>query len=173
MFGLVAPDFLGQNAEFSDSAALAAYHSGPSGVCTIEFLLRCDTITHADYMLTTDVDLQQFNIAVIGPNGQTFAHVYTTGVSHIMNVTSQSLKVLDDTDYHFVLTYDRAAPRFELWLNGVSVAVDTTGQTTRKYEVGARSSGSTGGIDGAMCSLAIYPTVLTSTQIADHYAALG
>ena len=178
IFGLTAPDFGTEYATYPDSAALSAYHAGASGVGTWEFLVRFDAFTGTDAVLST-LDNKQLKVTRNG-NGSLVTRMYTAvGGVTIMSAASADDVILVDTDYHVVITYDRSSPRLEVWVNGVSVATDTTaasGEYTGEADVdlvaGAYNSGLAGAIDGAICSVAQYPTALTNTQIADHYAAL-
>ena len=124
------------------------------------------------------------------PYKPVYIYVLTTGHIQIYILTSTGYSVtgtalgsgsiVAGTEYHFVMTYDRAAPRLEVWLNGVSAAVSTSFSAGRTTGAGPLTQtignfvpgASTAGVTGSMGGYAMYPGVLSNARIAAHYAAL-
>jgi hypothetical protein len=76
-----------------------------------------------------------------------------------------------------VVTCNATSPRLEVWLDGVSSAVDTTssgtmrGNTAVPFRIGSRADGLY--FDGDIAEVAVFDRVLTSTEIARLQLAKG
>ena len=183
LFGLTTPLFHAKTDQ-----ALVTYpagytpDAGLTGAATWEVLFRLDAASFSSVTY-----LFSYGPAPYKP---VYIYVLTNGLMQIFiltstgySVTSTSLpsgSIVAGTEYHFVMTYDRAAQRVEVWLNGVSAAVSTafpggrtTGAGPLTQTIGNFLPGaSTGGVTGSMGGYAMYPGVLSNARIAAHYAAL-
>lgn len=104
-------------------------------------------------------------------------NIFTAAGVNILEAASAGDAFYVGLPAHFVVTINTATPRVEVWMNGVSVAVDTVSDggamanSANPINVGRRND-TNGMVNGAIACLAIYDYVLTSTQIQAHHAAL-
>ena len=181
VFGYTVPRFNNADvAMYDDSAALGTNHPGSSGVATWEFLVNFESVNKNDYILASPSNSRACQLRLLkGYQGNLKATIMAWNGDTVMEASSSTFITLINTDYHIVVTYARATPRCEIWLNGVSVAVDTTATTslytsisTDTNYVGAAGNSGITGITGGLGSVAMYPSALSDARIADHYAAL-
>lgn len=171
VFGLTAPDFqTSAVVTVPHNAAMNLDHVGASGTFTVEFLFRLDVTAGAQaFFHNGPVECWQFAAELIG-------NVKTSGGATVMDLSIVSFAAAD-TDYHFVMTYNRSTPRLEAWLNGVSIGVDTTASGSSSDDgtdtwFGAHTATAGLPMNGAICGVAFYSQVLSDARIADHYATL-
>lgn len=74
---------------------------------------------------------------------------------------------------HWVLTFNETTDVAELWINGVSkgtvAATDAYGASPGNFRAGCDSAGNAGTPDGYSDEVAVYTSILTGTQILNHY----
>jgi|TARA_B110000881_G_C18439599_1_gene445208 hypothetical protein len=184
LFGLTTPDF--QN---SQDFVLMTYpvgstpDAGVTGAATWEYLFRIDGSLGAYHFGILPAPYNAL-MAFSQASGTYSAQILTTYGASPMYVYAPAGTLVSGTEYHCVITYDRAAPRLEVWINGVSVAAVTTlnsntstGTAALTQPVGgySKTSGTTGigsTLGGSLGGYAMYAGVLSNARIADHYAAL-
>jgi hypothetical protein len=184
LFGLTTPDF--QNSQdFVEMTYPVGFtpDAGLTGAATWEYLFRIDGALGAYHF---GILPAPYNVlmAFSQANGNFSAQILSSGGTAVMYVYAGAAVLVSGTEYHCVVTYDRASPRLEVWLNGVSVASITTlnwagstGTAALTQPVGgySRTSGSTGigsTLGGSLGGYAMYAGVLSNARIAAHYAAL-
>ena len=185
VFGLPAAEFIRDGGGRFDYGTLpltglTGSMAGASGVATWEWLYRQDNNAYAASYIWKH-DTGTVATFYIQNTGQIVAKMYdATNAAYHMDATTGTGEIVVGTDYHIVATYDLSAPRFEIWVNGVSVSVATTATashevrtSTGQASMGATTASATNGQEGAMSSVALYPAVLSDATIADHYAALS
>lgn len=147
--------------------------AGGSGQITVEAWIRPSAVNRAATMIVAKHQEWQLRIE---SDGKVLWDVNSVGVQEVMAATSSGA-LTANTVYHVVGTYNRATPRLDLWIDGVSVASDTSVQaasssnTTNALRIGGRSDNAGNEFLGRIGHVAIYPTALTSTQIAAHNTA--
>lgn len=109
------------------------------------------------------------NIRAYLAQGGLFNYFYTTGLS------------LNDGEWrHFVVTTDFTSSSGEIYINGSAATVTRAGSSLGTYAnwqydwiVGARNQRGTINewFPGSIDEFAFYPSILSSTQVAAHYAA--
>jgi len=178
IFGLTTPDFQGTDVvTLTDNAALGASHAGVTGTGTWEFLFRQDTTVAVAHLWQKFANGAPTDFW-IADGGLFIAGIRDSAGSSVTSIFAFSAITAADTDYHIVVTYDRANQTEELWINGVSTATDTTASgSTSTSTVGmgfggkdATSSGQ--GLNGSAGGYALYSQVLSDARIAAHYDAL-
>jgi len=175
IFGLVSPKwFNGDNVSVINDAGFNNDHTGLTGTATWEFLVNSDDITGFQWLY-----YWRGPVYIYFSGSGLVVAIKDTADAQVMTVTDSTTSFTSDTDYHIVVTYDRAAPNLEIWVNGVSTATSTTVDAGRvtvaaSIELNFGNSSDTGGgwIQGGLCGVAFYSQVLSDARIADHYAAL-
>jgi hypothetical protein len=177
LFGLTTPEFRTSSWDFVDMTYPVGFtpDAGLTGAATWEYLFRVDGPV-GGWHFGIYPALNAF-MAIINATGQFSAQIIATSGAAVMYIYTASGAVVSGTEYHCVVTYDRAAPRLEIWLNGVSVASITTlnyagstGTAALTQAVGnySRTPGAPGGMDGSIGGYAMYAGGLSNARIADH-----
>lgn len=144
--------------------------AGGSGVMTVEAWVKPAAVNRAATFIAAKYQEWQLRIE---SDGKVLWDV-NTGVVSVMVCTSPSALVAGAVA-HVVGTYDRAAPRIELYVNGALVAFSTsasgtTSNTSNALQLGRRSDNGGNEFQGVLGHVAIYNTVLSAGTVAAHYA---
>jgi hypothetical protein len=179
----VAPSFPGNQtngygARTGDSTLSS--HAGASGTWSMDVMLydagtsgnrvilSCSTFPLGGY----EFFIYRTSAGLLSTNLST-----SNGVTPIFTAITTT-KPADNTWYHFGVTYNRATPRVDMYVNGTSVAnatsmTGTSSFTSTPWFIGARGDSTGDRWSGRMSHMAIYPTELTSTQMLYHARAAG
>ncbi len=90
------------------------------------------------------------------------------------NITKSTTAVPDDGGFHHVVAVKNGSSSAKIYLDSVDVSGTVTNQTiTNTATAIGIGAGSAGGLPfgGSLDEVAIYPTALTSVQVANHYSA--
>lgn len=164
-------DFAGGYGEIADHDAFSPF--GASGQMAVELICRPNAVNLAAQMLVTKHTEWQLRIESDG----SLLWDLIDNVGGFLTAQSAASVMAAGVTHHIVATYDRSLPRAEIWLDGVSVASDTTlsGAGTRvvsgssqPVQVGHRADAGGSTFAGALGWLAFYPTPPTGDRIKEH-----
>lgn len=169
-------DFPGA-AYFAGPTGSLTYHSGASGVMSIETVVRPDQLLSA-MMLVTKGNSSAYEYDLrIGSGGE--AHfgtsISTTGAD-VMVVESAAGTLAVGRVAHFVGVYDRAKPYIAVFVNGRLKASSTSASgnssaTGSAFQIGHRADAGGNTLDGGLGHVAVYNYRLSPARIAAHYQA--
>lgn len=146
--------------------------TGASAQLTVEAWIKPSAVNRSATMIVAKHQEWQLRLE---SDGKILWDVNRDGTATVMGCTSASA-VNAGTVYHIMAVYNRATPKVELFINGSSVSSSTVvsfavSNTTNPVQIGRRSDGGGSEFIGIIGYVAIYPTALSSSDAAAHYAA--
>lgn len=151
--------------------------TGSSGLLTVEALVKPTAVNLSAQMVVTKHQEWQLRIE---SDGSLLWDINFNGSNAIMSPQTSASTMVAGVLHHIIATYDRAAPRAEIWLDGVSVASVTSLVTNNTVtanglavQIGRRSDAAGSVFGGPIGWVAIYRSVLSASRIAEHYRAIS
>lgn len=151
------------------TAASAGYVSAPAvggnaivDVFTLEVWVKRATTSGTQFFWGLDRPRVYFDVGTV-----------TFQARGISTIATASVGITDTTVFHHIVVTKSGATT-HIYIDGVDVTVNAATNTftadAGPYVIGAGDAIGTAPVDATMAMAAIYPTALSSTKVADHYA---
>lgn len=178
VFGKVAANFVTDGRVEIPDNALFSPQAGASGLLTLEAIVNADSVSAGCIVAKGGGGGGVYEYEVWFDSGliKVYIWISTGGSLVVERFLSSSLSTA--TDYHIVVTFNRSTEVCKIYVNGVVqsdnnwvFAATNSSDTASPVTIGRRADNAHP-FDGRIACVAIYPTDLSDTRIADHYTAL-
>lgn len=146
-----------------------------TAVFTVECMIRPTAVNLGAQMIMAKH--QEWQLRIEG-DGSLLWDVNFNGASAIIGAQTAAGAMVAGVKHHIAATYDRAAPRAILYVDGVPVVTTnalsnafTVTDTGSPLQIGRRSDGGGNVFGGRIGFVALYGYVLPAARVAEHAAA--
>lgn len=162
----------------ASDASWQSAHSGASGAMTWEALVVPTTLSGTQGLWCKGVSNSWEFFLWLGSSGSVGLRIWQLSGTDCVAALSDPGTVSAGSPAHVVATWSRAAPLVRIYVNGVSVAsnsspVGTSGNGTGSLVFGYRGDNSTAPFLGNASHLALYDSALSADRVLQHAIAAG